>query len=438
MVRLLLISLAFVAIGAFAEPDVRFAIEFTKAEVYAGEPVTAHFVVYGRDDVLDVEVAKFPEFRGFWSENLALRQGPIPLLQDFSTKEWKKSVVGSYLISSMIEEKDPIIRPMKLVVRRPQHQVAGEANPDLVLLSEGPALVIKPLPPPPASLAGKFSGGVGRFTLQAERSPVLFRRDEPTILRFVLSGEGNFREINEINLPELPQMEILSKKSYSQGSAQYYTKSYEITVAVHSDENLTLPAFNFSYFDPLTATYEYIPIAEIRFEKAPDPVGGPTRDTPVDLGLPYTAISTHTRWIDGITFWVLQIWIFLGFLAASSRAFGWQKSLARRFHVRRREDPWRPRFAAAEAALKAGDVDGFLGQADRLAFDILAAKVPNPPVTRSELLRRSSGYIKEERLSGARTLFDAWSARAYSSKKPLPPSTNPLLEALSALVREAA
>jgi hypothetical protein len=439
MVKTALIAFALLlTFGARAEvpADVRFEIEFTKSEVYAGEPVTAHFVVYGYDDVLEVEVAKFPEFRGYWSENLALRQGPIPMLQDFGLKGWKKSVVGSYLISSMIEEANPTIRPMKLVVRRPQGP-GGQGAGDLLLLSEGRPLVVKPLPPLPAAMAGKFSGGVGRFSLQVERAPVLFRKDEPTILRFILSGEGNFREINDIPVPELPDVEVLSRKSYSQGSAQYYTKSFELTLAVHSNDNLTIPSFPFYFFDPVTARYESITVPEIPFLKAPDPVGGPARDNPVDFGAPYTEWSSHNRWIDGTVFWAIQAFLLLAMLISGWRTFAVGEKISLRWR-RRTEDPWRPRLDAAQSALKGGDTDGFLAQADRLAFEILSHKVPNPPVTRAELLKRATGHIKEERLHQARSLFEAWGQRAYSPNKPLPPDPGPLLQALQAIVREAA
>ncbi len=417
-------------------PNVKFGIEFTKPEVYAGEAVTAHFVIYGRDDVLEVEVAKFPEFRGFWSENLALRQGPIPMLQDFSSREWKKSVVGSYLVSSMVEEKNPIIRPMKVVVRIPQ-RAGGEQPPEQILLSEGPTLVIKPLPPLPPAMAGKFSGGVGRFTLQVERAPVLFRKDEPTTLRFVLSGEGNFREINDIQIPEMDSVEILSRKSYSQGSAQYYTKSYELTLAFHSADDITLPAFPFHYFDPVSATYQTITIPEIAFLKAPDAVGGPAKNTPVEFGAPYPQWSTHVRWIDAAFFWTLQGIFLLIAVAYTWVVFGCSEKLAARWR-RRDDDPWSPRLAAAQNALQRGDTDGFLAAADHLAFEILASKFPDPPMTRSDLLRRGAGPIKEEWLRVARSLFEAWGARAYSASKPLPPNPAPLLQALEALVREAA
>ena len=81
MVRVLLLGVLACGVGrAEISLSQRFVTEFSKNPVYQGETVTAHFVLYAMEDRVEVEVAKFPEFRGFWSENTALRQGPMMLL----------------------------------------------------------------------------------------------------------------------------------------------------------------------------------------------------------------------------------------------------------------------------------------------------------------------------------------------------------------------
>src|SRR5690606_27213740 len=96
---------------------VELRMEFTKDEIYEGEHVLCNFILSAESSGVEVEVAKFPEFRGFWSENLALRQGPLPLSPDFERPGWNRTIIGSYLLTSMVGRENPEIVPMKLVLK---------------------------------------------------------------------------------------------------------------------------------------------------------------------------------------------------------------------------------------------------------------------------------------------------------------------------------
>src|SRR5688572_23613940 len=114
MVRTAYILLALsLALSARAEEKFGFQTECLKPEIFVGESVTCSFVLISSDEVVDVEVAKFPEFRGFWSDNLALRQGPIPLMSGLWGDGIRKGVVGTYSLIPMLD-KEATIEPMKI------------------------------------------------------------------------------------------------------------------------------------------------------------------------------------------------------------------------------------------------------------------------------------------------------------------------------------
>lgn len=265
--------------------DVVFRMEFSRTDIYEGEQVIANFMLYSKEEVLDVEVAKFPEFRGFWSENLSLRQGPIPLMGGSDLSGMKRALVGSYILTTMIGNDSPSIVPLKLVVRHPLPDHAA-VFPERALLSEAMPLHILPLPPPPKSGSpGVFKGAVGHFTLAPESTVISFQKDEPVTVRYVLQGEGNFPEVNAIDLPFPPQVEILSRRAATQGAGQYASKTFEITLVVHSDQKFDLPSTPFLFFNPEHRSYEQIVLPSFQFLFQPPPPADLRAESPM-LELP--------------------------------------------------------------------------------------------------------------------------------------------------------
>src|SRR4051812_49050688 len=113
MVRLALI-LFFICIYAFGE--VRLVTECRRKQIYYGENVICDYEVIANESPIDVEVVKFPEFRGYWSDNLALRQGPIVLGWPAGSGGLRRGLVGTYIITPMLGRSKPIMMPMKISV----------------------------------------------------------------------------------------------------------------------------------------------------------------------------------------------------------------------------------------------------------------------------------------------------------------------------------
>ena len=124
----------------------RFATELSKNKIYEGEQIQCHFVLYASDATLNVEVEKFPEFRGFWSENLALRQGPLGLMPSEDSRYPRKILIGTYAITPMVGHSGSRVTPMHIAIK-PMFESPLE---EIVLDSEMPEFEIRPLPPLPA------------------------------------------------------------------------------------------------------------------------------------------------------------------------------------------------------------------------------------------------------------------------------------------------
>ncbi len=395
-----------------AENEPVFKMEFSKKEVYVGEQVMCNFVVYSPDTVVEVEVAKFPEFRGFWKENLVLRQGPIPTSPGLHG-QLNQAVVGTYVLTPMQGEQDPLIEPMKVVIRNPNsHLIEGSTPPDFTY-SDGPPPKIKPLPKLPAGEDPKaFTGAVGRFSFYPGDNHVPFQKEDPAQFRITLTGQGNFQDINALPLPFPATMQELSRQSFQQGTTQVNAKSFEYTVQIQGDRTFSLPAAPFIYFDPDAGNYQkiYTPPIEFTFLKTEAPTPA-EEETPARLSPLETSVSVYHPLSQSLPFWMVQIVIFLGLTFFS---------LKRLLRLRRLDLSKRPSFQRRQRLIQArelfqsGRLEAFLKEADSLARDCLSARIKIAPgLPKSELLKQASGRIEPSLITAAQNIFSAYEQLAF-------------------------
>lgn len=410
MVKLLTL-LAVLAATAQAASEYTFRLEFSKNDIYEGEQIAANFVLYAEEDALDVEVAKFPEFRGYWSENISLRQGPVPLLRDLPAGLFRKTVVGTYLITSMIGKRDIGIEPMKLVVKKLFGP--GRAEPEKLLLSDIQPLNVKPLPPLPADLPKDlYRGAVGLFTFTVETPTVRFQKDEPVTLRFLVQGEGNFAELNELPLTLPQNVEVISRRAYGQGAGQYASKTFEVTAIPHADRDFEIGNVAFAFFNPMTGRYEVRTAAPVVFRFEAKAVTERETEKPLELGTPFASWSAARPLSRSPFFWLAHL-----FVAAAAGAVVAQES-RRRSRARYLASPaYRRslRFAEAKEEWRAGRLDGFLRIADDLAYDVLKEKAAlRAGLTRSQAVREARERVPSDLVAHAEKIFTAHERYSYS------------------------
>lgn len=415
---------------ARAESQFGFVTDCSKKEIFEGENVVCNFVIISSDEVVDVEVAKFPEFRGFWSENVALRQGPIPLLPSLMGDGARKAIVGTYSLMPMIGKENPSIEPMKVVVRRPMSSI----DVALTVSSEPPELKIKPLPPVPATWKDlPYQGAVGNFSLIPEPREVFFQKDEPITFRFTIQGEGNFPEMNELafNLP--PHAEVLGKKAYSQGSGQYGTKTFEITAAIHSADDFTATPPPFLYFHPSSKRYESLPLPEITFRHVVRQAQSPEGERiPVQLDAPRAQWSFRRPLKRQPLFWAFHAICAMAALSLLSR------QVFERRTRRKRHRPDFQRRVRAEVAFEAArleNIELFLRIADDLALEILREVTGAPKsLSHRRTLAWAQGKIDPDCLDHARRIFESAEKFQYHPVKEAPESLPSLMASLESLL----
>jgi hypothetical protein len=419
------------ALPARADFSPKFKMEFSKKEIYVGEQVMCNFVIYTDAPLIDVEVAKFPEFRGYWVENLVLRQGPMATNLGLSRRE-SSVVVGTYLLIPIVDRAEPTIEPMRVVMRNSgTGEVAGVA-PDYIA-SEPDPLVIKKLPANPvAADAALFSGAVGRFEIAAAETKIEFQKDEPVVLRVVIQGEGNFQEVNELPLPLPEKVEVLSKRSSTQGVGRYFNKIFEFTLAIHDPKDLQMAPIPFVYFDPNLKKYVHIETQPI-FLDFKETENADTQAKAIRYA-PYQTTWTIYRPLIGTRYFIVSQ-IILALLFAGIFA-GKLTSLR---NEKRKNDPKllrRQEWEQAIFALNEEKIEFFLKAADQLVFQSLCAraKVSHTETTRAKVVEISKPTLSEDEVRAAKELFATSDAFLFSPTHPLEVDLKSLAKRLTPLV----
>ncbi len=414
--------------------ETHFRMEFSKREVFLGEQVTCNFVVYSPDNVVEVEVAKFPEFRGYWKENLVLRQGPIPTTPGMPG-ELNEAIVGTYVLTPMLGSQEPLIEPMKVVIRNPSSRLIEGSTPPEFTYSDGTPPTIKPLPPLPASEDPKwFTGAVGRFSFYPGDNAATFQKGDPAQFRITLTGQGNFQDINSLPLILPGTMEELGKRSFQQGSTQVNAKSFEYTVQIHGIETFYLQPAPFIYFDPDTKQYVkiYTPQIGFQFVKTEAPTAA-EEEAPARLSPLESSWSAYRPLSHSAPFLLLQVLV--GFVIAgfTSLRFARLHAIARSL---RPEVIRKQKLAAATQLLRAGHLEPFLKEADSLARECLGARIGGAPagLPKSELIKHASGSLDPLYLDAARGIFSAYERLAFRPDHLPVEDAETLLKSLEKLV----
>lgn len=368
----MVITLLFFLLSSFAQCETEsgftFRLEISQPSIFQGEQVTANFVLEAPNEkTVEIEVMKFPEFRGFWSENLLLRQGPIRLMALPGPKKKAMALVGSYSLSSIVGMKSPQIEPMKILIR-------SFGEPTTALSSEGKTPTFSELPPIPQKLKQfHFSGAVGHFSIMVNQTQIPYRKNQPFLIRAELQGEGNFPEVNALPL-DLPQYLTLISQSNTPGSFSGNSKRKLFEWIISADQD-SLQDWNpnpILAFNPSSRSYEPLVFPSLHFVLLPETAMPQNilRLSSVSF-LPKESWTKRTMWGSSFWFWLIQV---LGGLTIFGRVFFVQM---REIRKKWRSDPFfnkKVKMKEASSALKKQNWEQFL---------LIAAQISRQLITES-------------------------------------------------------
>ncbi|MBR1522264.1 MAG: BatD family protein [Bacteroidales bacterium] len=250
---------------ATADADIFMRLTMSRSNVVVGEPVTVSLKIYHRANLVGFENARFPSFKGFWSQEV---EAPTNL--DFQREEYDGTIYNSALLRRWVivpqKAGDLEIDPAEVVclvnVRR--RRSSGSVFDDFFgsdystlrqrVYTTAPVLHVSALP---AGAPASFCGGVGEFSVKARLNADSLKTHDAASLVVTVSGKGNVAllEAPKVNFP--PDFEVYDiKSSTSAGSsATSGTRTFEYPFIPRSHGDFVIEPVKYSYYDVKARRY---------------------------------------------------------------------------------------------------------------------------------------------------------------------------------------
>lgn len=139
------------------------------------------------------------------------------------------------------------------------------------MITEPVLIQVQPLP---AGAPVGFNGAVGKFNMQAEVDTNETKVNDAVNFTLEVSGQGNIENIPDPIWDETPEW-----RNFDQGSTTDSvfengvlsgTRTFKHTLVPTQAGLITIPAINYSYFDPQISSYQTVSTQEFQINIAPD------------------------------------------------------------------------------------------------------------------------------------------------------------------------
>ncbi len=261
-----------------------------KTKVYQGEQVTVTHKVYTRYQLRGFQDIKFPDYTGFWSQDLPSNNQQIQVSSEnidgvvFNVAELKKT----YLFPQRSGKLQ--IEPMKVEVvvrkqsnRKPRdvfEQFFGGGYEDATYSVKSKPITIDVTPLPDANKPAGFAGAVGDYSFKAEVNKDKVKANDAINLTVTINGKGNIKLIDplKVNFPEdFETYDAKTKENITTGATGVSgSKTFDYLVIPRHEGDYAIDHIDFSYFDPEKKQYITLPSPEfkIHVDKGKDGDGG--------------------------------------------------------------------------------------------------------------------------------------------------------------------
>jgi hypothetical protein len=266
--------------GSYDDKDLFVRLILDKREAYLGEQILASVKIFTKINLSAIDQGfKGPDFTGFFTE--PLETAPLRNLQSEAVDGdiYYTGVIRRFVIMPQ-KTGELVIQPFDLDVAI-RHEVRRKmADPffddfSIPDVQEIPAklesntvkVLVKPLP---SNAPNSFKGAVGTFKMNSSINKTSTVTNDPLTLKISVSGKGNLKLINEVDIKVPYDMErydpVINTHPDSPLSG---SKTFEYLIMPKVAGQFTIPAVEFAYFDPDTKQYKTLKTQsyEIHVEK---------------------------------------------------------------------------------------------------------------------------------------------------------------------------
>ncbi len=254
--------------SAQANADIFMRLSLSRSSVVVGEPVTATLKIYHRANLVGFENARFPSFKGFWSQEVE-----TPSNIEFQREQLDGTMYNSAVLRRWViipqKSGDQPIESAEIVclvnVQRPR--TGGSIFDDFFgndyvttrqRVSTKPAtLHVTALP---AGAPASFGGGVGDFQVQARLSKDSLKTHDAASLILTVSGKGNIALLEAPKLHFPPDFEVYDVKTSvnTDKSGTSGSKTFEYPFIPRSPGAFEIGPIQYGYYDVKQRRYETV------------------------------------------------------------------------------------------------------------------------------------------------------------------------------------
>ena len=241
-----------------------------KANPMIGEQINVSYKIYTTVNISQYSVQEFPSYAGFWTQDIGGKSQ--------QTKQYYEVIDGQRYLVAEIHEKaifpqkggeltiDPMAIECVVQVQTRTRRSTGDPifdqffnnsffgsyqNVKKALRSNPIKVNVKPLP-----LNNKpqsFSGAVGSFNFSSDIDKTELKANEAISLKFTVSGTGNVKLANKIDVDFPPDFEIYDPKitfsDQNAGNTIGGHKTFEYLIIPRNAGEYTIKPVQFSYYD---------------------------------------------------------------------------------------------------------------------------------------------------------------------------------------------
>ncbi len=240
------------------DDDIFLTLTLNRSNVVVGEPITATIKLYQRVNVAGFESAEFPDFNGFWSQELE-----APTNIEFARETYGGQIYNSALLRKFIlipqQHGKVVIDPAELVCLINVRVSSGGASifdgffDDYRTVRK--KVASKPLTvnvsPLPSGAPASFAGGVGEFAVSAKLSRDSLKTHEAASLLVTVTGKGNVSLLETPSVSFPVDMEVYDTKvseKIDKGGLSG-SKYYEFPFIPRSYGDFVIEPIKYSYYD---------------------------------------------------------------------------------------------------------------------------------------------------------------------------------------------
>jgi hypothetical protein len=391
----------------FLDKNIFINANISKKEAYIGEPINATYKLYIHPQVSIIGNDEFQlSFDGFWVDDLELASRSAEIVNGvrYDVYELKRAVLYPQKTGQL--KIDPLEMGLKarLQVQSNQRRRSlfddffnrGEFR-DFEYKAKSPGVTIN-VKDTPAGAPPSFSGAVGDFKMEAWFDNTQGSTNEPMSLKVKISGKGNMKMIEPLNIEFPPDFEVYDPKTsdntkVSPGGTTG-NKVFEYLIIPRNAGEFKISPVEFSYFDLNDKSYKtlssepfVLQIAKGKDAPAGGVVAGVTKEDIKYLGKDIRFIKTDAKLYKdsesffGTTFFYVMLIAPIGLVFVVFVAKRKNEELSKdKMAMKNRfaSKVVKKRLALSKKYLDTNDKDNFFDEISRALWGYLSDKLSIP------------------------------------------------------------